>query len=57
MTANGPLLDVLARETNYLKGSPTGWRRALQALPHEEKGGRGGIDYSALVSWHCAIIR
>jgi hypothetical protein len=27
-------LDVLARETKYLIGSPIGWRGALQALSH-----------------------
>jgi hypothetical protein len=32
MTANGLLLDVLARVTKYLIGQPIGWRRPVQAL-------------------------
>jgi hypothetical protein len=38
------VLDVLARMTKYLIGSPISWRRALQAF------GGGGVNYSALVS-------
>jgi hypothetical protein len=34
MTANCPVLDVMARETKYVIGSPIGRRRALNALPH-----------------------
>jgi hypothetical protein len=31
---NWPVLDVFARVTKYLIGSPIGWRRVLQALSH-----------------------